>query len=248
MLNRVTLLVVVAMVSILTVFCSSSDPENIVIDLSIKDGKLEQTNTAIKVKKDDIMTVNILADQNGTVHLHGYDLETNVGPDIVGKLEFVAEITGNYPLTIHAETMHHENSHTAANGVSKGHGVLFDSPLLESDHTFKFTIPIDIAESTIFFHNHMKHDMSGQINVDTSAQNTELPQIVIGEDGSFEPSTISVQPGTTILWINKGSKLAQPTSGTAPMVGENNHGHGHSEAAHSSEDEVKLGTIEVHPR
>ena len=242
----ITTLLAVTATGVIVVACSNSEPKNVLVDLSIREGTLDRDNSVIEIKHNDTVTFRITADEHGSVHLHGYDLKINVGPDETGTLEFTANATGKYPFTLHTRAIQEESEETTEeNGDMEGHGVLFESPTLETEQSFSFTIPTDQMESTLLFHNHMNHEMKGEIKVSISAQEATSTQFEIREDGSFEPYNVSVRPGTIVVWINKGSKRARPTSGKAPMVEENDHGH---DEDGSPEDEITLGTLEVHPR
>ena len=238
----ITVLLTMSTIAVIATACSSSQAEDVLVDLSIREGRLDRDNDLIKVKQNDVITFRITADKHGSIHLHGYDFEVTVGPDEPTIMEFTANSTGRYPFTFHVSAIHEGGEETEMN---EDHGTLFESPTLDPNQAFSFVILDHQAEYTIIFHNHMNHEMNGEIQVSNSAQETDSIQIEILEDGSFEPHSILVRPGTTIVWTNKGNKRARPTSGRAPMVRQHEDSNNREE---KHEDEIILGTLEVHPR
>ena len=59
--------------------CGGGDPEDVSFELSIADGGLAGDDSTFVAKQDDTVTLNLSADVHGEVHLHGYDLTTNIG-------------------------------------------------------------------------------------------------------------------------------------------------------------------------
>lgn len=79
-------------------------PENILMDISIKERQLENTNTALKVKHNDFIKLTITADEHSSFHLHGYDLKIDITPKEISILEFTANATGRFPFTLHIQS------------------------------------------------------------------------------------------------------------------------------------------------
>ena len=80
-----------------------SEPQDREFDLRIEDGKLDLDPVVIKADQGDNVTLMIDADEHGTFHLHGYDIEIEVGPDSTSVMHLTADATGNFPITFHAE-------------------------------------------------------------------------------------------------------------------------------------------------
>lgn len=78
-----------------------SEPEARAFDLKIEERKLNLDPAVIKVKQGDTVTLRIDADEHGTVHLHGYDIEKEVGPDGTTTMELTASATGQFNITFH---------------------------------------------------------------------------------------------------------------------------------------------------
>ena len=89
---------------IVIIACSNSVPEKILVDISIKERQLENTNNAIKVKHNDFVKLTITADEHSSFHLHGYDLKIDITPRETSILEFTANATGRFPFTMHVES------------------------------------------------------------------------------------------------------------------------------------------------
>ena len=58
-------------------------------------------DTPLEAKQDDKITIELTSDELVNYHLHGYDLEGDVGPDMPVTMEFDAYATGSFPFTIH---------------------------------------------------------------------------------------------------------------------------------------------------
>ena len=56
----------------------------------------------LAVHQNDQVTVRVRSDKSVQVHLHGYDIESNVVPNVVTSLRFTATATGRFPIEIHS--------------------------------------------------------------------------------------------------------------------------------------------------
>ena len=81
--------------------CGGGEPEELTFHLEIKDGALAQGNTTLEAKQDDKITIELTSDELVNYHLHGYDLEGDVGPDMPVTIAFDAYATGSFPFTAH---------------------------------------------------------------------------------------------------------------------------------------------------
>jgi plastocyanin len=86
--------------------CSSDEPEDVFFALSISDGALNLDPPVMKVEQGDTVTLNFSSDEHGSVHLHGYDEEFDVGPDEKAILVLKADATGSFNLTFHPSDEH----------------------------------------------------------------------------------------------------------------------------------------------
>jgi hypothetical protein len=72
-----------------------------VFDLTLKDGRLPESQRLLRVRQGDEVTLRWTSDRAFTLHLHGYDLEAKLGPQAPVELRFTARATGRFPLEIH---------------------------------------------------------------------------------------------------------------------------------------------------
>ena len=61
----------------------------------------------IRVSKDDPVTLSITTDRAGNLEVHGYRKEVKVQPGTTGTLSFVANMTGRFPIDLHASDGEH---------------------------------------------------------------------------------------------------------------------------------------------
>lgn len=60
----------------------------------------------LAVSQNDQVVVRVSSDKPVQVHLHGYDIESDVEPDVVTSLRFTATATGRFPIEIHSREPH----------------------------------------------------------------------------------------------------------------------------------------------
>ena len=104
------LLALVASLAALAACGGDSEPETRTFDLEISDAGLNLDRMDMDVKQGDTVTLRIDTDEHGTFHLHGYDIEREVGPDDTATMEFLANATGKFDITFHpgGESEEHE--------------------------------------------------------------------------------------------------------------------------------------------
>ena len=227
------LLMAVVVSALALVACSSDDPEDVLFKLAIEHGALTLDPPVMKVSQGDTVTLSFASDEHGSVHLHGYDEEFEVGPDEETTVVFEAGATGSFKLTLHGGDHDPED-----------HGAIFDSLWLANGESFRFEFSEDQEGMVIPFHNHMNHDVKGTITV----EGTDVAKAIVAIDmsmDSFVPSEVSVGLGTTIVWTNAGEAQARVVSGMMMAPGEEPMEEEHDE---EEGDELQLGTLEVHPR
>jgi hypothetical protein len=82
--------------------CQSQSERVERFDLQIVNGRLMDGRKVIAVQRHDRVEINWRADGRTILHLHGYDIETTVGPDKPEAMTFVARATGRFAIEIHA--------------------------------------------------------------------------------------------------------------------------------------------------
>ncbi len=238
--------------------CTSeiSNLDNQEYELKISDREIEGGVSAIKVQQNNLVTLNFQSNEQGMVHLHGYDIEKPVGPENNASMSFTATATGRYNLTFHPNTsMHGKNNHSGEteshdhaeekhSSANSEHGALFESNTLQMQETFEHHIDKMTPPGKIIYHNHMSHDMTGSITITKESGQNEIAIVEIDDTGAFSPHMLSVKPGATIRWVNNGQSKARIVSGKPPASehkGHENHG------AKSHEEEILLTSLEVLP-
>ena len=81
--------------------CGNGETKAITFNLEIEDGSLKQDEPVLRAEQGDEVTISITSDENLSFHLHGYDVEREVGPGAPVSFEFTANATGSFPFTIH---------------------------------------------------------------------------------------------------------------------------------------------------
>lgn len=115
------LAVLLALAVLAVIACSSDDegPQDIQFDLAIRDGDLDLEDDTIRVRQGDAVTFRMTADQAGGIHLHGYNLEADVGPDAPVEMKFEADATGRFVITLHTFAAEHDDSTDGDEGEHK---------------------------------------------------------------------------------------------------------------------------------
>jgi FtsP/CotA-like multicopper oxidase with cupredoxin domain len=81
---------------------SSAAQDNVqTFELSLNNGKLARADNVIRVTKGDIVRLRWKSDTVTVVHLHGYDIETTLGPGEITEMSLTAYATGRFPVSIH---------------------------------------------------------------------------------------------------------------------------------------------------
>ena len=74
-------------------------PRDRMIAVSIEGG--EMSPAEISVNEDDSVTLRVSSDRPMELHLHGYDVEGEVGPGQKASLRFEADLTGGFEIEAH---------------------------------------------------------------------------------------------------------------------------------------------------
>ena len=213
------------------------------ISVVIEEGKVINHDRNIIVRKEENIRLVFTSDQSLAVHLHGYDIEKQIVAHDTATIEFNAKATGRFVITSHSSDGMHAD-HSGHESHLSDHAALFESDILQIGDVFEYNIPVDMKEGTIPFHDHMSHDAVGLIKIVPEVANNAPSVISVSDDHHvFEPSEVTVKPGTTIRWEIDTENKVRITSGNPPTTGHGTHGtHG------THEDEEKtLVTLEVRP-
>ena len=77
------------------------------VHVVIEDGKVADDQGVIKMAHGDIVTLHFSSDETHHLHIHGYDIEVEVGPESHAMVDFNATATGRFPVEIHGSSHHH---------------------------------------------------------------------------------------------------------------------------------------------
>ena len=80
---------------------AASPADAVLIDMVIAGRTSNLTRDDLRVNRGDTIRISFAADEPGEVHLHGYDLTTDVSPVHPGKIEFYADVAGAFGLNFH---------------------------------------------------------------------------------------------------------------------------------------------------
>ena len=81
---------------------------SIEVHVSIEDGKVAGDHRVIRVTHEDNVTIHFSSDEIHQLHIHGYDIKVNVGPESHSVVNFKAKATGRFPAEIHGSDGHHK--------------------------------------------------------------------------------------------------------------------------------------------
>ena len=241
---KLTTVFVVALIAIITAAaCSSRDPEELAVPVSIKSGVMDPET--IKVKQGDMVTLKIFSNEGGEFHLHTYDIEADIPADQETDFYFVADATGRFKITYHpmAENKHRENKH----GGGDSHGGIFESDSIAPGESFSFEIHKHLAGKTIPFHSHLRPALNGSITVAHASDQNGSVAIEYTDEGA-EPHKVDVAPGTVVTWTNNSSIPQTVISGHhADMAMGEHKPDKHKTDEHKEGEEVVIGLLEVQP-
>lgn len=247
--------IMLALISLTAILaaCSSTEVQDREIAFEVSDGKINLDPPLIEVNQGDTVTLKIDSKDHGSIHLHGYDIEMDIGPDATTDLPFTAAATGRFIFTFHAAGDEHDEHEPEGDHDTDGHASMFESETLHEGDSFSFEFMQAMNDKTVKFHNHMHHEMHGEISISETASVAESVEIQIANNGSFSPHDISIQPGTTVVWVNTGTERQRIASGEAPSADEHDDHEAeatdeHDDHEEGEEEEVTLGTVEVRPR
>jgi hypothetical protein len=82
--------------------------EDRVLELAIGDAEPPAKPRILSVLQNDRVVLHLTADRPVHIHLHGYDIESDVAPNHVATLRFTATATGRFPIEIHSHEPHHQ--------------------------------------------------------------------------------------------------------------------------------------------
>ena len=103
------------------VACGGAGPQEREIAVKLTAGQLDPGT--IKVGQNDTVTLKIETDQPGSVHLHGYDLEQDIGSGDITDFVFLADASGRFRIAFHAAGVDHHQASGGHHEVADGEEV-----------------------------------------------------------------------------------------------------------------------------
>jgi hypothetical protein len=93
-----------------TLLAHAQAPE-IVFDFKIENGRVAERMRRVRVSQGDAVRLRWSTDRPIVLHLHGYDIETQVVPGAVAEMVFIARATGRFPVEEHKSAASGTHSH-----------------------------------------------------------------------------------------------------------------------------------------
>jgi plastocyanin len=102
-LGLVAAAIVVAVVAFVIVQSGGDDKSDSpgVARIEIAGTKVKSGPTTITVTKGDKVQIVVSADKPNTIHLHGYDIEKEAGPNKPARFDFTADAEGVFEIESH---------------------------------------------------------------------------------------------------------------------------------------------------
>ena len=77
------------------------------VHVAIEGGRVADDQGVIKIVQGDHVTLHFSSDETHNLHIHGYDIEVEVGTGSHAMFDFKATATGRFPVEIHGSSHHH---------------------------------------------------------------------------------------------------------------------------------------------
>jgi hypothetical protein len=79
--------------------------EDRVLDLTIHVAESLKNPPVLSVLQNDRIVIRLTSDKPLHVHLHGYDIERDIAPNVATSLRFTAMAAGRFPIEIHSSEL-----------------------------------------------------------------------------------------------------------------------------------------------
>jgi hypothetical protein len=81
---------------------ANAHAEERVFELEIHSEGPTAKPAVLAVHQNDQVVIRFRSDKPVQVHLHGYDIESDVVPNVVTSMRFIATATGRFPIELHS--------------------------------------------------------------------------------------------------------------------------------------------------
>ena len=87
--------------SLLGAVINAASAAEVTYVLAVANGRVPDNMRLIRVKQNDVVTLQWRTDKPMNVHLHGYDIEQEIKPGAVTDMTFTARATGRFTIEPH---------------------------------------------------------------------------------------------------------------------------------------------------
>lgn len=70
--------------------------------LELQNGELVGESDTFRFTESEVISILWTSDRAVELHLHGYDVTVQAGPDAPGEMRFTGSVTGRFPVTSHS--------------------------------------------------------------------------------------------------------------------------------------------------
>jgi hypothetical protein len=88
--------------TVLAIAIGSAHADERVFEVAIHSDAPTAEPAVLAVRQNDQVVVRFSSDKPLQIHLHGYDIEKDVVPNVVTPVRFTATATGRFPIEIHS--------------------------------------------------------------------------------------------------------------------------------------------------
>ena len=91
--------------------CSTEDDNLAIVNVDISISERTMTPKEISLTKHDTVVFTITCNESGSIHVHGYDIEQEFEMNMGTKMQFEADITGQFNIAFHPNKAGHSGKH-----------------------------------------------------------------------------------------------------------------------------------------
>ena len=243
--------------------CGGGEPEELTFHLEIRDGALVGEDTTYEARQNDMITMELSSDAVVNYHLHGYDLEGVVGPDMPATIEFDAYATGSFPFTAHVgggEGGHSHGGHDEACEAELAPGQ--SMPLLSvsaspagDPHLVEVSVEtenVNLAPDGDHWHLRVNGDFVGmyadpRVTFDSRLYQGSGHYEIMVNLNNAQHCDYGIQVMTSVT-LDGGDSTSMQHTGTPEGTMAMDHTDGMAMSDSEQEEEIELGRLVVQPR